>query len=238
MIKNRYLKRIMLTVTAAALSVSMLFPVSAADMSNYTGWNTEGQRVAYYVNGVKATNIWIQYNNSVYFIGSDGYIATETVVDVAYANALGVNYVKPNTNMRYDIPIMQTEDKYSAAKLYYNVTSDYEAFKVLYPEKVAVFGTNEQGLHDYYVATYCGQVPGDEYLKALDGFIYSYYYHMHSYTNHFEYNSDERTHKAYCGCGAYIVEPCDISSEALDKKGNIHTCAKCHQHFKHYKNDR
>lgn len=237
------MKRLKVLAVCAAMAVMMAVPVKAAlpEMitvpKNYTGWNTEGEKAAYYMNGVKAVNVWVLNGRTLYFLGADGYAATGAIMDVDAAASAGItNYINTNAaNLQYAAPMLQTADKYSSVKMYYKVNDDFDAFKVLYPEKVAAFGADAAGLYNNYISSYMGRVPDDAYMKALDGFLNSYYYNVHHYDNSYEVLGDG-THKAYCGCGQYIIEPCDKKSEPPSKKYS-YRCTKCGQHYKHKKDE-
>lgn len=238
------MKKIKVMALCAAMAVMMAMPVKAAlpEMitvpKNYTGWNTEGTQAVYYMNGAKAANVWVLNGRTLYYLGADGYMVPNAVFDVDAAASAGItNYINTNNaNLQYAAPMLQSEEKYSAVKMYYKVNDDFDAFKVLYPEKVAAFGTDAAGLYNNYISSYMGKTPDDAYMRALDGFLNSYYYNVHDYTFHYETNEDG-THKAYCGCGQYIIEECDKKEEASMRR-NTHRCSKCGQHFKHTKNDR
>lgn len=227
------LRKVLTALAIGILTLTTALPVLAADMTGYTGWDYQMGHPRYYVNGNVATNCWIKYDNAFHYLGADGHIVPEMVMDANAAPAvIGNNYIDGSVNdLKYQIPIMQDKTDYSAAKYYYGVSNDFEAFQVLYPEHVITFAGNEQGLMDYYLSTYhCGSTQ-DQYLKALDGFMYSFY-NTHNYGVKYE-PTGTGYHKAYCGCGAYIVEQCNRDGDSGD---GHEKCTVCGWHFTWHKN--
>ena len=218
-------------VLGTALIMLFITPVYA-----YTGWSAEGGKAVFYQEDRLVTNSWILYGENLYFAGADGQLSTSQTVNVSAAAAYGISsYVNGNiANVKYDIPLKQDAgDALSAAKYAYNVNDDYEAFKKLYPERVQAFNGDETGLYNYYISSYLGAPIDNRYLNALDGAVYGYYYHTHSYTQRYENNYDG-THTAYCGCGQWIIEECNTD---IHHSASHRSCSKCGQKYK-YKSKR
>lgn len=216
---------------AAVLTLTTIF-AGIVPVYAYTGWSTESGQAVYYLNDVKVANQWVLYGSTVYFLGADGLICPNVAVDVAAAPAYGLTYIDGNKqDVKYDIPLKQDSgDPYSAAKYAYNVSNDFEAYVLLYPERAVAFGADTEGLYNNYISSYLGKTPDNSYLQALDNAINGYYYHTHSFGHHFTKNYDG-THKSYCGCGQWKIEKCNTDNHNSPK---YYVCTGCGQTFKHH----
>ena len=113
------------------------------------------------------------------------------------------------------------------ATTYTTQMTDYDAFKTLHPDVVALYGADEAGLKNYYLSTYGGvDSPANRlYLDCIARYEYSLY-NTHHYTAYFE-NQFDGTHKAYCVCGEWIIEGCCMDGEKNDGKHNYKKCTRC-----------
>ena len=143
---------------------------------------------------------------------------------ISAAPALGItNYIVADQKVKYDVPLKQVVgDNYSAAKYAYNVANDYEAFLYLYPQYKQTLSPD--ACYDYYLSSYHNGDKPNKYLDALDGFVYRY---TNMCTFGYRYEPyGENSHKNYCACGNFVIEPCHCESK---KKGDhFYVCHYCH----------
>lgn len=218
------MKKLIITyISAMLLSILFAFPVLA---DNYTGWSLEQDKVVYYIDGIKQTNVWILKGETLHYIGADGLLDNTQAADISAAPALGItNYIVDKKDVKYDVPLKQDAgDIFSAAKYAFNVKDDFEAFVYLYPQyKVTL---SPDALYDYYLSSYHNGDTPNKYLQALDGYVNTYT-NMCTYGYSYSPNHDG-THKNYCACGKYIIENCTCHN--WEPKKNF-TCKYCHTYF-------
>lgn len=221
------MKKLFITYISALL-LTMLFaiPVMA---DNYTGWSLEQDKVVYYVNGIKQTNVWVLKGNTLHYMGADGLLDNTRAADISAAPALGItNYITDKKDVKYDVPLKQdVGDPFSAAKYAFNVKDDYEAFQYLYPQYKATL--SPMALYDYYLSSYHNGDTPNKYLQALDGYVYSYT-NICKWNYKYEQKKDG-THINYCSCGNSKVEPCVFTEKKHDEREVKH-CLLCGAEYK------
>lgn len=219
-------KLLLIVVSAMLLSALCVLPVMA---DNYTGWSLDNEQVAYYVNGVKQTNVWVLKGNTLHYINGSGLLDNTQAVDVSAAPALGItNYITAAADVKYDVPFRQDPgDIYSAAKYIFNVKDDYEAFQYLYPQYKQTLTPDK--LYEYYLSTYHNGDKKDKYLDSLDGYVDTYT-NMCKYGYSYSPNYDG-THKSYCSCGKYIIADC-ACADIKEKNKGLYKCHYCGARYK------
>lgn len=221
------MKRIVTAVTAALMVVVMGFSTAAATAADYTGWDMNTGALRYMLNGTPVKDAWVKHGKMFYYVGSEGYTVPNFVVNEDGLKASVIqSYYDANKGGTLEQVQRDPYIPYEAVKKYYNVADDYEAFKKLHPEVVALYAGDNVNLYQYYLSTYHGTTPTTVYLDALQRCVTDTY-SSHNYTYIYEYIGND-THKAFCSCGAWVEETCT-------KKDKHHNgdekCPFCGHHF-------
>jgi len=222
--KGNFIKKILTVGICVGLMTGITSASYAAPVApGFTGWEYSTGAPLYYLGGVKAVNTWAKFGNVIYYLGADGYMVPQyAVTEEGLKNLGGGSYIDTNNGGALCNVTSQAAEQYKAVREIYNVTNDYEAFKRRYPGYVTAYAGNEQAIYNAYLASYNGATPGNKYIGEYDKYLNTIY-NAHIYNHHYDsyYNG---THKAYCECGAWIMENCDRVDTSV---GGPYRCSKC-----------
>lgn len=215
-------------ILAVLLAVFTVFSVVPAVAAPGTGWDSSTGTPMYYLNGNLVTNCWVKYGNTFYYMNAAGNVVPGFAVNqdgLAYSGI--TSYFDTNTCQLVTGVVQAEPDTYKAVREICGVQDDYDAFKKRNPDIVARYGADAAGLYAAYVASYNGAPVGHKYQQLYLDYLESIY-NAHIYEHHYE-NMYNGTHKAYCECGAWVIQNCNRDIETAP--GGPYLCNACHASY-------
>ena len=224
-------KKFVLGIICGMLALFMCVPAMAATVN---GWDSSSGSPVYYQNGVKLSNTWVKWGNTFYYLNENGNIVPNFVVNQDGLAYSGIQtYIDTNTSLQVTNVAQAEPQAYKAVREICGVTDDYDAFKKRNPQIVAQYAADPQGLYQAYVASYEGQPVANKYMDLYVTYLESIY-NAHRYDYRYD-NMWDGTHKAYCECGAWVIQNCNRDIELAP--GGPYMCNACHAKF-HYNEDK